>query len=116
MVSRPGGRRVTVRDIAAQTGVSIATVSRVLNGQDHVAPETRDLVRTAAERLRAGSPAAPGPARAVYLRCPYLLTDYFGLIVSAVAETLALHGHAVLLDAGTAAQQASVLPSLASRP
>ncbi len=120
MVSRPGGRRVTVRDIAAQTGVSIATVSRVLNGQDHVAPETRDLVRTAAERLRAGSPAAPGPARApagaVYLRCPYLLTDYFGLIVSAVAETLALHGRAVLLDAGTAAQQASVLPSLASRP
>src|SRR6266480_1214518 len=123
MVSRPGGRRVTVRDIAAQTGVSIATVSRVLNGRDHVAPETRDLVRTAAERLRAGSPTAPGapgPARAaagaVYLRCPYLLTDYFGLIVSAVAETLALHGRAVLLDAGIAAQQASVLPSLASRP
>src|SRR2546430_523595 len=120
MVSRPGGRRGTVRDIAAQTGVSIATVSRVLNGRDHVAPETRDLVRTAAERLRAGSRGAPGPARvatgAIYLRCPYVLTDYFGLIVSAVAETLALHGRAVLLDAGTAAQQASVLPSLPSRP
>src|SRR6266699_3855214 len=114
MVSRPGGRRVTVRDIAAQTGVSIATVSRVLNGRDHVAPETRDLVRAAAEQLRAGP--ARAPAGAVYLRCPYLLTDYFGLIVSAVAETLALHGRAVLLDAGTAAQQASVLPSLASRP
>src|SRR5215472_9390724 len=120
MVSRPAGRRVTVRDIAAQTGVSIATVSRVLNGQDHVAPETRERVREAAERLRAGSPGAPGPARAatgaVYLRCPYVLTDYFGLIVSAVAETLALHGRAVLLDAGTAAQQATVLPSLPSRP
>jgi LacI family transcriptional regulator len=120
MVNRPDGRRVTVRDIAAQTGVSIATVSRVLNGRDHVAPETRDLVRAAAERLRAGSLRPRSPARAaagaVYLRCPYLLTDYFGLIVSAVAETLALHGRAVLLDAGTAAQQASVLPSLASRP
>jgi LacI family transcriptional regulator len=33
-----------------------------------------------------------------------------------VAETLALHGRAVLLDAGTAGQQASVLPSLPSRP
>jgi LacI family transcriptional regulator len=120
MVSRPGGRRVTVRDIAAQTGVSIATVSRVLNGRDHVAPETRDLVRTAAEQLRARPPGAPGPARsatgAVYLRCPYVLTDYFGLIVSAVAETLALHGRAVVLDAGTAAQQATVLPSLPARP
>src|SRR2546430_8078817 len=105
MVSRPAGRRITVRDIAAQTGVSIATVSRVLNGRDHVAPETRDLVRNAAEQLRAG---APGPARAaagaVYLRCPYVLTDYFGLIVSAVAETLAPPRRAVLLDAGTAAQ------------
>src|SRR5260370_22172397 len=121
MVSRPAGRRVTVRDIAAHTGVSIATVSRVLNGQDHVAPETRELVRHAAEQLRAQVPASrtgqarPGPG-AVYLRCPYVLTDYFGLIVSAVAETLALHGRAVVLDAGTAAQRATVLPSLPSRP
>ena len=117
MVSRPAGRRVTVRDIAAQTGVSIATVSRVLNGRDHVAPETRDLVRAAAQQLRAGpSVPARATAGAVYLRCPYLLTDYFGLIVSAVAETLALHGRAVQLDAGTAAQHASVLPSLPSWP
>jgi LacI family transcriptional regulator len=118
MVSRPTGRRVTVRDIAARTGVSIATVSRVLNGRDHVAPETRELVQNAAEQLRAG--ARTGPTRAapgaVYLRCPYVLTDYFGLIVSAIAETLALHGRAVMLDAGTAGQQATVLPSLPSRP
>ena len=94
-----------MRDIAAQTGVSIATVSRVLNGRDHVAPQTRDLVCAVAEQLRAAP--ARAAAGAVYLRCPYLLTDYFGLIVSAVAETLALHGRAVLLDAGTAGQQAS---------
>src|SRR5258707_7245679 len=117
MVSRPGGRRVTVRDIAAQAGVSIATVSRALNGRDHVAPETRDLVRAAAGQLRAGPPVpARATAGAVYLRCPYLLTDYFGLIVSAVAQTPALHRRAGLLDAGTGAPQASVLPSLPSRP
>jgi LacI family transcriptional regulator len=116
------GRRVTVRDIAAHSGVSIATVSRVLNGQTRVMPETRDLVLRTAERLRTrrpGAGAAPGSRSvpgAVYLRCPYLLTDYFGLIVSSIAETLALHGRAVVLDAGTAAQQASVLPSLPSRP
>ncbi|HEV2536835.1 MAG TPA: LacI family DNA-binding transcriptional regulator [Streptosporangiaceae bacterium] len=116
------GRRVTVRDIAAHSGVSIATVSRVLNGQTRVLPETRDLVLRTAERLRTrrpGAGAAPGSRSvpgAVYLRCPYLLTDYFGLIVSSIAETLALHGRAVVLDAGTAAQQVSVLPSLPSRP
>jgi LacI family transcriptional regulator len=111
---------VTVRDIAAQTGVSIATVSRVLNGHTNVAPETRELVKQAAERLRTQRPGVRPPGKdspgAVYLRCPYLLTDYFGLIVSSVAETLALHGRAVILDAGEASQQATVLPSLPSRP
>jgi LacI family transcriptional regulator len=115
VVSHPAGQRVTVRDIAAQAGVSIATVSRVLNGQANVAPETRALVRQAAERLRARPPAKITHG-AIYLRCPYLLTDYFGLIVSSVAETLALHGRAVVLDAGEAAQRATVLPSLPSRP
>src|SRR5882724_244248 len=113
-MTRPGGRRVTVRDIAAETGVSIATVSRVLNDHAHVAPHTRELVRRAAERLGAPAPrrAVAGP---VYLRCPYLLTDYFGLIVSSVAETLELHGRQLLLDAGEAAQGMAVLPTLATR-
>lgn len=111
-----------MRDIAAQTGVSIATVSRVLNGQAHVAPETRELVQRAVERLGAQAPEArSNPAAklaqgAVYLRCPYLLTDYFGLIVSSIAETLELHGRTLILDAGEASQQATVLPTLATRP
>jgi len=36
--------RVTIREVADEAGVSIATVSRVLNGRDDVAPETRELV------------------------------------------------------------------------
>jgi LacI family transcriptional regulator len=119
-VSDSAGRRATVRDIAAQTGVSIATVSRVLNGQAHVAPHTRDLVRQAVEQL---GEQAPGPrtpsarptAGAVYLRCPYLLTDYFGLIVSSIAETLELHGRQLLLNAGEAAQHMPILASLPTR-
>jgi LacI family transcriptional regulator len=120
MATRSPGRRATVRDIAARTGVSIATVSRVLNGHPHVAPETRQLVRLAAEELSArsagrGADGARAARGAVYLRCPYVLTDYFGLIVSSVAETLASHGRAVVLDAGEAEQHVSVLPSLPSR-
>ena len=120
-MSRPPSRRVTVRGLAAETGVSIATVSRVLNNQAHVAPQTRELVQRAVERLSAQTPGpekVPGRVAqgAVYLRCPYLLTDYFGLIVSSIAETLELHGRPLLLNAGEAAQQATVLPALASRP
>ena len=37
-------RRKTIRQIADEAGVSIATVSRVLNGRDDVSDETRDHV------------------------------------------------------------------------
>ncbi|MEO6712575.1 MAG: LacI family DNA-binding transcriptional regulator [Mycobacteriales bacterium] len=108
--------RATVRVIAEDTGVSIATVSRVLNNHDNVAPRTRELVLEAVERRRADARRASGPARsargAVYVRCPYVLTDYFGIIVSSIAETLALHGRRVVLNAGEAIQSAHVLGAL----
>ncbi|BCJ41120.1 LacI family transcriptional regulator [Actinoplanes ianthinogenes] len=103
-------RRATVRDIAAATGLSIATVSRALNNHAHVAPHTRELVRQAIDRHGTSG------STTIYLRCPYQLTDYFGLIVSAVAETVKRHGHQVLLDAGEAGQAEPVLPRLPGRP
>jgi LacI family transcriptional regulator len=112
-------RRVTVRDLAAHTGMSIATVSRALNDQAHVAPETRELIQRALTELGGAAPrrrSAPRGTGAVYLRCPYLLTDYFGLIVSSIAETLDLHGRQLVLNAGEAAQHTPVLPTLAARP
>jgi LacI family transcriptional regulator len=116
-MSRPRRQGATVRDLAAETGVSIATVSRVLNNHAHVAPHTRELVQRALERLSAQPPSRPRIVPgSVYLRCPYLLTDYFGLIVSSIAETLELHGMPLLLNAGEGAQQAAILPALASRP
>ncbi len=42
----------TVRDIAKQTGVSIATVSRVLNNHPSVSPEVREKVMAAANARR----------------------------------------------------------------
>ena len=51
--SNAGNGRVTVRDIAAETGLSIATVSRVLNGGGNVAAGTR-------ERVPWHEPAPPG--------------------------------------------------------
>ncbi|WP_112245072.1 LacI family DNA-binding transcriptional regulator [Kribbella monticola] len=109
--------RATVRDIAAETGVSIATVSRVLNQAGNVAPQTRELVEQAVERLglRAPGPRGGQPkpvAGAVYVRCPYVLTDYFGLIVSSIAETLERYGRRLVLDAGEAAQHTQALARL----
>ncbi|MEU1471877.1 LacI family DNA-binding transcriptional regulator [Streptomyces sp. NPDC005761] len=116
-MARPVGSQVTVRMIAAEAGVSIATVSRVMSGQARVAPGTQARVRAAAERLGAEPPARRGSAEgAVFVRCPYVLTDYFGVIVSSIAEALDVHGRRLVLSAGDAARERSVLPGLAADP
>lgn len=43
--------RVSIKDIAAQTGVSFQTVSKVLKGQGTVAPETRKWILEVAEQM-----------------------------------------------------------------
>jgi LacI family transcriptional regulator len=43
------------------------------------------------------------------------LTDYFGLIVSSIAETLELHGRQLILNAGEATQNSAILPTLPAR-
>ncbi len=45
------GKRVTIKDIAKDTGLSIAAVSYVLNDKEGVGQDTRDLVMKAVERL-----------------------------------------------------------------
>ena len=53
---------MTIREIADLAGVSIATVSRVLNGRDDVADETRELVRRVVGGARLhGEPQRPRP-------------------------------------------------------
>jgi LacI family transcriptional regulator len=39
------GSRVTIKSVAARAGVSVPTVSKVLNGRDEVAPATRERVQ-----------------------------------------------------------------------
>ena len=44
-------KAVTIRDVARQAGVSVATASRALNGKDIVNPQTRDRILTVMEEL-----------------------------------------------------------------
>ncbi|WUH93781.1 LacI family DNA-binding transcriptional regulator [Streptomyces sp. NBC_00433] len=117
MGRRPGAR-VTIRAIADEAGVSIATVSRVINGRAPVAPATQEMVRQAAERLGGASGGiGPTAGHPVLVYCPYVLTDYFGTIVTSVVETLALHGRRAVVQAGETAQgQTSTLLALPGQP
>src|ERR1700753_1486179 len=45
------GRPLTIYDVARRAGVSIASVSRVLNGRNSPRPETRDRVMAAVREL-----------------------------------------------------------------
>lgn len=45
--------RITLKDIARETGFSVVTVSQVLNGnkENHASPENREIIRKVAKRL-----------------------------------------------------------------
>ncbi len=77
---RPGGPRPpTIEDVAARAGVSIATVSRVLNGRKNARPETHRRVLDAAATL-GYRPSAP--ARALQGHA----TGMLGLIMTDIAQ------------------------------
>lgn len=50
-MQHPNGRRVSVKDVAAAAGVSLGTVSNVLNRPEKVSPDTRDRILEVIEEL-----------------------------------------------------------------
>jgi LacI family transcriptional regulator len=85
--------RATIRDIASLAGVSIATVSRVLNDRPDVAAETREAVL---EVVRAHGFSTNRSARAlsagrtgiVGVTLPIVHAAYFAFILSGASEAL----------------------------
>lgn|SRR5487761_1813099 len=90
------GPRPTIRDIADMVGVSVATVSRVLNNGPGVSAETRAVVLEAMERNSftrwRRPPRAAHTPDLVAVRCPFILDEYFGVVVSDIASGLRQHG------------------------
>src|SRR6266496_5646803 len=96
-MKQPSSKRSTIAEIAAQAGVSIPTVSRVLNGRPDVAPATRARIEqvlkesgylhsSAAKGLRKGSSGI------IDLVVPGLENPYVTEIVRGVEEALERSG------------------------
>lgn len=98
----PNGRRVSVKDVAAAAGVSLGTVSNVLNRPEKVLPATREHVlavigdlgfvrNDAARQLRAGTNHAVGMI-VLDVRNPFF-TD----VAQGVEDRLGEHGRPLIL-------------------
>src|SRR5213593_5296046 len=94
-IEHNGPRRVraTIRDIAGLAGVSIATVSRVLNDRPDVAPETRETVLQVVREHgfstnRGARGLSSGRTGMIGLTLPLVADAYFGPILGGAAEAL----------------------------
>jgi LacI family transcriptional regulator len=82
-MKRTNKRTVTIQDVAEAAGVSVSTVSRVLNDKDDVAPETYEKVQKVIEELNYTSSLA---ARSMRSR----RTNVIGLIMPDVEFPFAI--------------------------
>jgi len=87
------GKRATIRGVASAAGVSIATVSRVLNGRPDVAPETRETVLRAVREQgfstnRNARALSGGRTGLIGVTVPLVESAYFGVILSGASEAL----------------------------
>jgi DNA-binding LacI/PurR family transcriptional regulator len=96
---RPDAITIRLTDIAAQAGVSEATVSRVLNGKAGVAPATRQNVLAALDVLGFERPMRTRQRSAglIGLITPELDNPIFPAFAQVIERTLSLHGFTPVL-------------------
>ncbi|RZJ10389.1 MAG: LacI family transcriptional regulator, partial [Rubrivivax sp.] len=93
----------TIKDVARAAGVSVATVSRALNGSSNVLPETRERIAAVARELRY-SPS--GAARSLITRrtdtigalLPDLHGEFFSELIRGIDQAARARGLHLLLS------------------
>ena len=92
-------KKVTVRDIAKAAGVSVATVSRVLNRQSGFSPETERLVQETAGRMGYRIPERKAQSReteAIALVIPAVNEYFSGSLTRSVENAARKRGYVVI--------------------
>lgn len=114
------GKKVTIIDVAAKAGVSFGTVSRVINNDIHVKPETRERVLQTMQKLgfvanRQARILAGGKSNVIGLMVPDLGTGYIGELIRGIDAELSLTDLDLILYTThrTASKEANYVASLA---
>lgn len=93
------GLVVTIREVAKKAGVSIATVSRVLNGSERVSPQAKLAVESAISELNYQKPPekrkTPTKLFAIIVR--NMSNPFFSQLVDVLEEEAYKHGRSLLL-------------------
>jgi len=102
MKKTPTRPRPTLQDIAKQAGVSVATVSYVLNGTGSVSPGVRKRVRDTAKAIgyrvnHAARATRTGQTLSIGLILPDLSNPFFPALAQAVQSAARAAGYAVFL-------------------
>jgi len=111
--------KVTIVEVAKKAGVSLGTVSRVLNNDIHVAPETRERVSAVIQDMgyvanRQARGLKGMRANVIGVLVPDLATGYIGEILHGIDVELALHQLELMLFTThrTAAKEAGYVANM----
>src|SRR4051812_24250439 len=93
----------TMRDVAVRAGVSVKTVSNVVNDFPHVRPATRDRVLAAIDELGyqmnfTARSLSLGRTGMITLAVPKLRLPYFAELADEVIGAADAHGYTVLIE------------------
>lgn len=113
---------ITIKDVAREANVSVATVSRALNGHDNVAEPVRQLVLEVAARLRytphaAARSLSSRSTQTVGVVLPDLYGEFFSELMRGIDGIASAHRRHLLVSSfhGDPQQQRSVLQAMRGR-
>jgi LacI family transcriptional regulator len=115
VASSPHTRSRTIADVAARAGVSLATVSRVMNGNPSVDEALAEKVRAAAEELNySASPLARslvlGKTNTIAVVVPDLANPTFHGVLRGLSRAAARDGyHALIADSAESVEEERIL-------
>ena len=92
----------TISQVAKEAGISVATVSRVINQKGAVTPETTQKVLDAIKRLGYqpnvwGRNLRRGESRVVLVMVPNVTNPYYAPIIAGAEDTLSAAGYSIML-------------------
>jgi LacI family transcriptional regulator len=93
----------TIKDVAEHSGISIKTVSRVINGAQTVRPKVREKVEASIRALNyrpalAARQLASGRSFIIAMIAPRLTYSYFSRIMVAAADACRKVGYHLVLE------------------